>query len=199
MNKFGADAVRYYLLRNLSFASDGDFSRAGLIRHYNDELANDLGNLLNRVVTMTKRYRDGKIPAPGPAGVLEEDLQRVATETCIRTEAALEAWEIGSALGIIWGLVRRANQYIEQSEPWKLARQPDKQQQLDTVLYSAAEALRLLAIYLAPFIPLTSDRILSQLGLPPVSGAAWIQEGAWGSRVLSHVEAGSQLFPRIEA
>ncbi len=199
VNKFGADAVRYYLLRNLSFASDGDFSRAGLIRHYNDELANDLGNLLNRVVTMTKRYRDGKIPAPGPAGVLEEDLQRVATETCIRTEAALEAWEIGSALGIIWGLVRRANQYIEQSEPWKLARQPDKQQQLDTVLYSAAEALRLLAIYLAPFIPLTSDRILSQLGLPPVSGAAWIQEGAWGSRVLSHVEAGSQLFPRIEA
>ncbi|HZU70305.1 MAG TPA: methionine--tRNA ligase [Ktedonobacteraceae bacterium] len=198
VDEFGVDAVRYYLLRNLSFASDGDFSRAGLIRHYNDELANDLGNLLNRVVTMTQRYRDGVIPAPGPAGVLEEDLQRVATETRIGAETALEAWEIGNALGIIWSLVRRANQYIEQSEPWKLARQPDKQQQLDNVLYSATEALRLLAIYLAPFIPSASNRILSQLGLLPVRGSAWIQEGIWGSRALSHVAPGSQLFPRIE-
>ncbi len=147
---------------------------------------------------MTQRYRDGVIPAPGPAGVLEEDLQRVATETRIGAETALEAWEIGNALGIIWSLVRRANQYIEQSEPWKLARQPDKQQQLDNVLYSATEALRLLAIYLAPFIPSASNRILSQLGLLPVRGSAWIQEGIWGSRALSHVAPGSQLFPRIE-
>ncbi len=198
VDEFGADAVRYYLLRNLSFASDGDFSRAGLIRQYNDELANDLGNLLNRVVTMTKRYRGGTIPEPGPTGAFEEDLQRIAIEARAGAEAALEAWEIGHALNIIWGLVRRANRYIEQSEPWKLARQSDKQEQLDTVLYSAAEAVRLLAIYLAPFIPSASNRILSQLGLEPVGEAAWIHEGTWGSRVLSHVSAGSQLFPRIE-
>jgi methionyl-tRNA synthetase len=198
VDEFGADAVRYYLLRNLSFASDGDFSRAGLIRHYNDELAKDLGNLLNRVVTMTNRYRGGSIPTPGPYGELEQDLQRVAAETCSRAEAALEAWEIGNALNIIWGLVRRANQYIEQSEPWRLARQPDKQEHLDTVLYSAAEAVRLLAIYLAPFIPSASNRILSQLGSEPVGEAAWLREGTWGSHALSHVSAGPQLFPRID-
>jgi methionyl-tRNA synthetase len=198
VDEFGADAVRYYLLRNLSFASDGDFSRAGLIRHYNDELAKDLGNLLNRVVTMTNRYRAGSIPTPGLYGVLEEDLRRVAAETRSHAETALEAWEIGNALKIIWGLVRRANQYIEQSEPWRLARQPDEQERLDTVLYSAAEAVRLLAIYLAPFIPSASSRILSQLGLEPAGEAAWVREGTWGSRPLAHVAEGPQLFPRIE-
>ncbi len=169
-----------------------------MIRHYNDELAKDLGNLLNRVVTMTNRYRGGSIPTPGPYGELEQDLQRVAAETRSRAEAALEAWEIGNALSIIWGLVRRTNQYIEQSEPWQLARQAEKQERLDTVLYSAAEAVRLLAIYLAPFIPSASNRILAQLGLEPVGEAAWLREGTWGGHVLSHVSAGPQLSPRIE-
>ena len=198
VNEFGADAVRYYLLRNLSFASDGDFSREGLIQRYNDELAKDLGNLLNRVVTMVNRYRNGAIPAPGPASDLEEDLQSVAAGTRQRAEKALEAWEIGNALQSIWSFVRRTNQYLEQSEPWQLARLPEKGAQLDTVLYSAAEAMRLLAIFLSPFIPGASDRILSQLGLGAVSASAWVREGTWGSRPLSRVAAGPLLFPRIE-
>jgi methionyl-tRNA synthetase len=198
VNEFGADAVRYYLLRNLSFASDGDFSREGLIQRYNDELAKDLGNLLNRVVTMVNRYRNGAIPVPGPASDLEEDLQSVAAGTRQRAEKALEAWEIGNALQSIWSFVRRTNQYLEQSEPWQLARLPEKGAQLDTVLYSAAEAMRLLAIFLSPFIPGASDRILSQLGLGAVGGSAWVREGTWGSRPLSRVVAGPLLFPRIE-
>ncbi len=198
VNEFGADAVRYYLLRNLSFASDGDFSREGLIQRYNDELAKDLGNLLNRVVTMVNRYRNGAIPAPGTASDLEEDLQSVAAGTRQRAEKALEAWEIGNALQSIWSFVRRTNQYLEQSEPWQLARLPEKGAQLDTVLYSAAEAMRLLAIFLSPFIPGASDRILSQLGLGAVGASAWVREGTWGSRPLSRVVAGPLLFPRIE-
>jgi len=198
VNEFGADAVRYYLLRNLSFASDGDFSREGLIQRYNDELAKDLGNLLNRVVTMVNRYRNGAIPAPGTASDLEEDLQSVAAGTRQRAEKALEAWEIGNALQSIWSFVRRTNQYLEQSEPWQLARLPEKGAQLDTVLYSAAEAMRLLAIFLSPFIPGASDRILSQLGLGAVGVSAWVREGTWGSRPLSRVVAGPLLFPRIE-
>lgn len=198
VNEFGADAVRYYLLRNLSFASDGDFSREGLIQRYNDELAKDLGNLLNRVVTMVNRYRNGAIPAPGPASDLEEDLQSVAAGTRQRAEKALEAWEIGNALQSIWSFVRRTNQYLEQSEPWQLARLPEKGAQLDTVLYAAAEAMRLLAIFLSPFIPGASDRILSQLGLGAVGASAWVREGTWGSRPLSRVAAGPLLFPRIE-
>ncbi len=198
VDEFGADAVRYYLLRNLSFATDGDFSRSGLVQRYNDELAKDLGNLLNRVVTMVKRYRGGAIPAPGPTGDLEQDLQRVAAETRQRAEAALEAWEIGNALHSVWNLMRRTNQYLEQGEPWQLARQPQKEAQLNTVLYSAAEAMRLLAVFLAPFIPNAADRIMSQLGLEPVGKSAWIREGTWGSHPLSSVVPGPLLFPRIE-
>lgn len=198
VDEFGVDAVRYYLLRNMSFASDGDFTRAGLIRHYNDELAKDLGNLLNRVVSMVTRYRGGTIPTPGVMGELEEDLQRVAVETRQRAEVALDNWSIDGALNIIWGFVRRANQYIEQSKPWELARQPEKEEQLNTVLCSAAEAMRLLAIFLAPYIPSACDRILSQLGLGPVSEAAWVREGVWGSCPLTHVVAGPLLFPRIK-
>jgi methionyl-tRNA synthetase len=193
VDEFGVDAVRYSLLRNLSFASDGDFSRAGLIRHYNDELANDLGNLLNRVVSMIKRYRGGAIPAP----VLEEDLQQAAEETRRRAGVALENWDIGGALNITWEFVRRTNQYIERNEPWRLARQPEQGSRLDSVLYAAAEATRLLAIFLAPYIPSASDRILAQLGLEPVGNAAWVREGTWGSRQLTRVVAGPLLFPRI--
>ena len=194
VDEFGVDAVRYSLLRNLSFASDGDFSRAGLIRHYNDELANDLGNLLNRVVSMIKRYRGGAIPAP----VLEEDLQQAAQETRRRAGVALENWDIGGALNITWEFVRRTNQYIEQNEPWRLARQPEQGSRLDRVLYAAAEATRLLAVFLAPYIPSASDRILAQLGLGPVGNAAWVREGTWGSRQLTRVVPGALLFPRIE-
>jgi methionyl-tRNA synthetase len=199
VDEFGADAVRYSLLRGLSFASDGDFSRANLVRHYNDELANDLGNLLNRVVTMTLRYRDGVIPTPGPAGSLEEDLQRIAGETRQRAAVALNAWEIGGALSIIWNFVRRTNQYIEQSEPWRLAQQAGQEERLNTVLYSAAEALRLLAICLEPYIPSASNGILRQLGQEAVANGAWVEAGTLGSRPLTHVVAGSLLFPRITA
>jgi len=198
VDEFGADAVRYYLLRNLSFATDGVFSREGLIQRYNDELAKDQGNLLNRVVTMVNRYRGGAIPAPGPGSDLEEDLHRVAAETRQRAQDALEAWEIGNALHSIWNFVRRTNQYLEQSKPWQLARQPENSAQLDTVLYSAAEAMRLLAIFLAPFIPNAADRIMGQLGLGTVGVSAWAREGTWGSRPLSRVVTGPLLFPRIE-
>jgi len=196
-DEFGADAVRYGLLRGLSFASDGDFARAELVQHYNAELANDLGNLLNRVVTMAARYRNGVIPAPGPSGELEQAVQHLAGETRQRAGEALERWEIGSALNITWGLVRRANQYIEQRAPWKLARQPDQSQTLDTVLYTAAEATRILAVLLAPYIPAASARILTQLGLEPLSADAWPREGIWGSRQLTAVVSGPLLFPRI--
>jgi methionyl-tRNA synthetase len=198
VDEFGVDAIRYYLLRNLSFASDRDFTREGLIQRYNDELAKDLGNLLNRVVTMANRYRGGSIPTPGHEGDLERDLQRVAAETRQRVEEELAAWEIGNALESIWNFVRRTNQYLEQSKPWILAHEPEKEEQLNTVLYATAEATRLLALYLAPFIPNASERIMSQLGLGLVSTCAWVRESVWGSVPLTKVEAGPLLFPRIE-
>ena len=198
VDEFGVDAIRYYLLRNLSFASDRDFTREGLIQRYNDELYKDLGNLLNRVVAMVDRYREGIIPEPGTIGEREKDLQRVAIKSREQEEQDLEAWEIGNALQSIWNFVRRTNQYLEQSKPWLLARQPEKEEELNTVLFSAVEALRLLSIYLAPFIPDASDRIKSQLGLEPVKSSSWVHETTWGSVPLSKVVPGSLLFPRIE-
>ncbi len=198
VDEFGVDAIRYYLLRNLSFASDRDFTREGLIRRYNDELYKDLGNLLNRVVAMVNRYRGRIIPNPGPIGELEKDLQKVATESREHAEKELGAWEIGNALQSIWNFVRRTNQYLEQSKPWILAHQPEQEEQLNTVLYSATETTRLLAIYLAPFIPNASDRIMSQLGLEPVKPSGWVREATWGSVPLEKVVPGPLLFPRIE-
>lgn len=194
----GVDAVRYYLLRTLSFSSDGDFSRAALLQHYNDELGNDLGNLLNRVVSMVGRYRGGTIPTTNVKGPLEEDLQRVAEESHRLAAISLNSWDMSGALSHVWTLVKRANQYLEQSEPWKLARQKEQQEQLDTVLYSAAEAIRLCAVLLAPFIPSSSNRILAQLGLPAIEGAAWVEQGTWGSVPLTGVVLGPVVFPRLE-
>lgn len=198
VDEFGADAVRYSLLRSLSFASDGDFSRTGFIRHYNDELANDLGNLLNRVVAMIQRYRGGIVPTPGQAGEREIALQQVAAETFQRTKQALDQWEIGNALNSIWHFVRRTNQYIEQREPWKLARHAGQERNLDTVLATVAEATRLLAVYLAPFLPSASNRMLAQLGEEPIGAGAWVDKGTWGSGGLTRVVGGGVLFPRID-
>ncbi len=198
VDEFGTDAVRYSILRNLSFVSDSDFSRTGLIQRHNAELARDLGNLLNRVVSMIKRYRQGVVPQPGAAGELEQDLRRAAAEARQGAEKALENWEIGRAIESIWSLVRRANQYLEQSEPWKLARDTRQQERLDTVLYSAAEALRLLAIYLAPFIPASSEKIMSQLGLQAIKHGAWRDQGTWGATPLGTIGQIEVLFPLIE-
>src|SRR5258708_33934338 len=109
---------------------------------------------------MVNRYRNGAIPAPGPASDLEEDLQSVAAGTRQRAEKALEVWEIGNALQSIWSFVRRTNQDLEQSEPWQLARLPEKGAQLDTALYSSAEAMRPVAVFRSPFTPGPPTRIL---------------------------------------
>ncbi|GHO43225.1 methionine--tRNA ligase [Ktedonospora formicarum] len=197
-DKIGSDAIRYYLLRNLSLAVDGNFTREGLLRAYNDELGNDLGNLLQRFVAMSKRYRGGAIPQPDPATALDNELQRLAEECGLRVAQSLEAWEIGRALEEAWSYVRRVNQYIEQCEPWKLARQEGQEARLDSVLYTVAESLRLLSIWLTPFIPSACQRLRAQLGLETLQNGAWREDGSWGACPLSHVVPGPVLFPRLD-
>ena len=198
--EFGADAIRYYLLRDVSFDSDGDFVRANLIQRYNADLANDLGNLLNRTVSMIGRYCQGAVPEPGGALTeREEDVRRVARAAGEATATGLEQWDFDGALDGAWLLVRRANQYIDESEPWRLARDPAQGERLRTVLYYAAESVRLLTIYLAPFMPGATSKMRRQLGLPALAAGAWRDETGWGGLAPGTlVERAQPVFPRIE-
>jgi methionyl-tRNA synthetase len=198
VERFGADPLRYYLTRDVSFASDGDFSTANLIQRHNSDLGNDLGNLLNRVVAMIGRYHGGDVPKPGEPGEPELSLRKVAEDASAQAAKLIEAWDLDGALDALWLLVRRANQYLEERQPWKLAKNPEAQETLDTTLWTAAEATRLIAIYLAPFIPSTSDRMLAQLGLDPVTPGAWTRDAIWGCVDFTQVQAPVPLFPRIE-
>jgi methionyl-tRNA synthetase len=182
----------------MTFTSDGDFSRANLIRRHNDDLGNDLGNLLNRVVSMIRRYRDGIVPAAGESGDLEADLREVAETARLDAARLIESWELDDALDAIWLLIRRANQYLEGRKPWSLAKNPEDAALLETTLYTAAEATRIVAILLAPYMPTAANGIMAQLGLPTIADGDWDKKGTWGASEYGSVDLPEPLFPRIE-
>lgn len=198
VREFGADAVRYYVMREMTFTSDGDFSRAALIRRYNNDLGNDLGNLLNRVVSMIGRYRNGTVPQASIAGEPELDVRETAAIAVADASRLIENWELDDALVAVWSLLRRSNQYLEERKPWALAKDPDQAELLDTVLATAAEATRIAGILVAPFMPETANRIMDQLGLPPVVAHDWSLRTGWGSVDMEAVNPQGPLFPRIE-
>ena len=199
VDEFGADPVRYYLLREFSFGADGDFSRARLLHRYNADLANDLGNLLNRETVMALRYLGGELPAPSAGSPADREVAELANGLLARVEAAVEAWDFPTALEAIWGLVRRANVYVEECEPWRLARAAAgsaERARLGVVLANLAEALRVIAVLLAPFMPRTADRVMSQVGRPGVTPSALSRVG-WGEGgAAPKVIGGEVLFPR---
>jgi methionyl-tRNA synthetase len=197
---YGADALRYYLMRDISFERDGDFTRANLIQRYNSDLANDLGNLLNRTVSMIGRYFDGQVPE---GDGLERALEAVALQAGAAAASGIERWDFDAAVDGAWSLVRRANQFIDEHEPWKLARDPAQRRRLGGVLYGAAESVRLLGLYLAPVVPAAAARLREQLGLAALAPGAWHPESGearWGVLVPgTRVEKARPIFPRIEA
>ncbi len=203
--RFGIDALRYWLLRELPRTEDADFTPERLVARYNTDLANDLGNLLNRTVSMIGRYAGGVVPEPGAVLTADLDLIGVAERLPARVHAALEDFDFRAALAALWELVVRANRYVEETAPWVLARRAnggdtDARRRLDTVLYTLAESLRLLAHHLAPFLPVASDRIAAQLGIPPDDGRrGWPQTVQWGNLALdTRVAAPRPIFPKIE-
>jgi methionyl-tRNA synthetase len=194
VDEFGADAFRYFLLREVPFGHDGDFSREALIGRINSELANDLGNLLNRTLTMIERFAKGLVPQAHDEARTDNQLRHQAGQLPELVETHLSKLEFNRALESIGGVIQVANQHIDKSAPWKLAKDAANQSLLQTVLYDAAEALRIVALMLSPFMPHTTEAIDRQLGMTgPLPDAQWggLQPG-------TAIAKGKPLFPRIE-
>ena len=201
--RFGADALRYYLMREIPFWSDGSYSESRLIRRINHDLGNDLGNLVLRTLSMIERYFEGKIPiCPheplAEQAPLDRALQAASAEVYEGLGAFMDAIEFNRALESIWELVRLANRYVEDNRPWALAKDQQQRQRLSAVMYNLAETCRLLSVYLAPFMPATTDAIRNQFGLEPIAQKL-SKEIQWGqTRPGTTIRKGEPLFPRVE-
>ena len=160
---FGVDAVRYYLLHEMPFANDGNITYEMIISRYNTELANVLGNLVNRTVAMNNKYFDHVIQAPTAKDALDDELIECAMATVKQAEEKMDASHVAEALDEIWNLLRRSNKYIDETMPWALAKDEENKARLGTVLYNLLESIRISAVLLKPFMPETSDKILEQL------------------------------------
>ncbi|HTR43025.1 MAG TPA: methionine--tRNA ligase [Pseudomonadales bacterium] len=189
IDEWGVDAFRFYVLRELDIGPDGNWTDAGFRARYSAELANGLGNLVNRSLSMLKRYRNGIVPAKS------DELSAEATKAASETRSALEGSHLQGALQSIQALVTRANQYVDQTAPFKLAKDPAQAKRLDEVLYNLAETCRVLAVLYQPFLPGTAAKIYQQLGLTGAGDK--FSESAWGKLEPGHqIGEPAPLFPR---
>ncbi|MBO5050286.1 MAG: methionine--tRNA ligase [Oscillospiraceae bacterium] len=193
---FGVDAVRYYVLHEIPYASDGIMTYELMIERINSELANILGNLVNRTVAMTNKYFDGEIQTPNTPDSLDEELKAVALAMPKKVEQKMDELKVADAIDEVFVLLRRANKYIDETAPWALAKDESNRPRLGTVLYNLLEAIRFAAIALEPFLPETTGKILSQInaengGLESLTGFGVLQAG-------KKVGPGEILFARLD-
>lgn len=196
---FGLDSIRYYLLREMTFGSDGTYSTEALISRINSDLANDLGNLLNRTIAMVSKYFDGVIQQVGPETEFDADLKKTAQEAIAKMEKSMDELQMHQALDDLWALIRRANKYIDETQPWILAKEEEKKPLLGTVLYNLCEALRVVAVALKPFLVETPIKMGTQLGIiDQIETAQW-EDTKWGLLPAGiKVESAEPIFPRID-
>ena len=197
---YGLDAFRYFLMREMVFGLDASFSEEALITRVNADLANDLGNLTSRLLTMIHKYCEGKIPQSAGEEKDDEGLKKAAVELPTTYALHIEQLEFHKALMAVWELINRVNRYVDQSAPWVLARDPQKQSRLHTVLYYSLESLKIVAVLLAPIMPGSSQELLDRLGLEiDPSELRLDQYTTWGTlQPNTSTRRGTSLFPRIE-
>jgi methionyl-tRNA synthetase len=200
IDQFGVDSYRYYFMREIQFGQDGSFSWESMIDRHNADLANGLGNLASRVLAMLGSYFDGVVPAANAPGG-ESDLPAVIAGAAARFEAHMLAVELSLAIAAVWDIVSRANGYLVEKEPWKLAKDASRSDELASVLYAAAETLRIVAILIQPIMPAAASRLWSQLGIEEPLAAQRLPDSArWGGLTVgTRTAKGEALFPRLDA
>ena len=197
--KFGVDALRFFLLRTFPFGSDGNFSNELLIQTINMDLANDLGNLVSRTTAMVEKYFGGTLPTERENSDADCDLKTMASTLRDRYEAEMEHFQFQNALEQIFKTIQRANKYIDENAPWTLAKDPANRARLAAVMYNLLETVRICAVLLTPFIPDSAEKIFDQIGACPCC-RTWEKANVWGSlRPDVTVHKGEALFPRIDA
>ena len=197
--KFGVDALRFFLLRTFPFGSDGNFSNELLIQTINMDLANDLGNLVSRTTAMVEKYFGGTLPTERLDTNADDDLKQMVSTLRDRYEAEMEHFQFQNALEQVFKTIQRANKYIDENAPWTLAKDPANRARLATVMYNLLETIRICAVLLTPFIPDSAEKIFDQIGACPCC-RTWEKANVWGSlRPDVTVHKGEALFPRIDA
>ena len=199
VEKYGVDAIRYFLLREIAFGQDGNFTNEALIQRINSDLANDLGNLVSRTVGMIEKYFGGKLPADRTETAFDADLKAMAAATVPKVEEKMDNMLFSDALIEIWNLIRRTNKYIDETQPWVLCKDEAKKAELANALYNVAESIRIISILIQPFMPLTPAKIWAQLNITEGALTDWESTKTWGLLPAElTVTKGETLFPRID-
>lgn len=200
IDRYGSDAIRYFLLREMPLGQDFYYSEEALVNRINVDLANDFGNLLSRTTSMINKFSQGEIPAPGDEEPIDVELRELALSIPAEVDKALDKYDFSQALQAIWRLVNRSNKYIEETAPWSLAKDPATRSRLGTVLYGLAESIRFATVLVSPFMPNVPDKVFAQLGVQGQDQlATWESIQSWGALMPgTKINRGNPIFPRIE-
>ncbi|NMA13799.1 MAG: methionine--tRNA ligase, partial [Clostridia bacterium] len=199
VDKYGVDAIRYFLLREVPFGLDGYYSEEALVTRINTDLANDFGNLLSRTTAMINKFLGGKVAAPGEGTQFDEELISLAQATPAQVEELLDKLEFSNALIAIGKMVNKANKYIDDAAPWALNKDPQGREKLGTVLYNLVEVIRLAAIMYTPFMPTMPQKVWAQLGISQAGEIHTWESLKWGRFPAgTSINRGEHIFPRID-
>ena len=197
IDRYGIDALKYFLLREYTFGQDGVFTNEVMLKRMNYDLANDLGNLVSRTVSMIEKYCGGFVPESKTEDDIDRELKSIATGAAAKVETQMDKFAFNMALEEIWIVVRRANKYIDEKTPWILAKDPEKKAELDTVMHNLAETLRIVSVLIYPFMHTTSKEIRKQLGLW-YSDVVWEDAFEFDMMYGEQVKKGDPIFPRLD-
>ena len=199
-DRYSSDAVRYFLMREMPFGNDGEFTLKAMLTRVNADLANDLGNLVSRTVAMIEKYRGGELPLPGTIEQTDRDLWKLAEDTPARVEEQMNAFQFSGALQVIWSLIGECNRYIDVTQPWILGKQEESAERLNTVLYTLAECVRRVAVMVGFVMPRTPERIFAQIGVTDPGLKTWesVNRNFTAMPQGLKVHKGEALFPRLD-